>query len=120
MTAIWPSSLPPLPLYGGFEEQSRMARVQFEADTGPAIERPRGTVRLSEVTLEFIMDRQQVETFEDFVFTELGQATRDFMFQHPRTYRQVRARMTGGDNPYRLQQMTPRKFRVSFSVLVIG
>jgi len=120
MTAIWPSSLPQCPLRGTFDETPKMSRVQFESDTGPAIERPRGTVRLAEIAMAFRMTKDQAATFEDFVFTDLAQATADFMFTHPRKHEQVRMRMTGGDRPYQIQQMAPGKYQVSFSALVIG
>lgn len=121
MAAVnWPSDLPQCPMRGGFDETARMSRVQFESDTGPAIERPRGTIRLSEVSMTFRMTKVQVETFEDFVFSTIDQATADFMMPHPRKHDPVRVRMTGGDRPYQIQPMAPGKYQVSFSVLVIG
>ena len=120
MTAIWPSSLPQCPLFGSFEEAPRMARAAFQSDTGPDIERPKGTLRLAEISMAFRMTAEQVDTFEYFVFTELEQATADFLFTHPRKHEQVRLRMTGQDRPYQIQQMAPGKYQVSFSALVIG
>lgn len=119
MTAIWPSSLPQCPLRP-FDEQPRMAKNSFESDTGPAIEGPKGTVRLSEVSMSFRMTKEQVSTLEEFVFTDLGQGARDFMFTHPRKHTQVRMRMLGGDRPYQISWHAAGKYIVSFQALVIG
>jgi hypothetical protein len=119
MTAIWPGSLPQCPLRP-FDEQPRMAKTAFQSDTGPDIERPKGTIRLSEVSMTFRMTKEQVATFEDFVFTDLAQATADFMFTHPRKHEQVRMRMTGGDRPYQVSWAAPGKYQVAFTALVIG
>lgn len=119
MTAIWPSSLPEYVLFDGYGEQPRMANAAFESDVGPPIERPRGTVALTDISMTMVMSDEQLETFEDFVFTDLAQATADFMVTHPRRRVQVRVRIKGRP-PYQIAEYSPGFWRVSFQYTVIG
>lgn len=119
MTAIWPSSLPEFVLSDGYGEQPRMPNVEFPTDTGAPIERPKGTVKLTDITASMIMSDEQFATFEDFVFTDIAQATADFMVTHPRRRVQVRVRIKGRP-PYQIAEYCPGFWRVSFQYTVIG
>lgn len=119
MTAIWPSSLPEAPLVGSYAETARMRKVSFESDTGPPIERPKGTIRLGSVDMALHMTEEQLATFEDFVFNEIDQGSQPFYITHPRKLSQVKVKIVG-DEPYKLDRMAPGNWRVSFSLLVIG
>lgn len=119
MTASWPSTLPDAPLFDGYSEQPRMARATFESDVGPPIQRPRGTIRLNEIGCAMVMTSEQLGTFEDFVFADLGQATLPFLIDHPRLEDEVKVRLIG-EPPYSTDLLAPGYWRVSFTMLVIG
>lgn len=101
-----------------------MANVEFASDTGPPIERPKGTLSLVDTVISMIMTDTQLQTFEGFVYTDLTQATQSFFFTHPRLQAQVKARFKGRP-PYKI---TPagfaaigvRAWQVDFSLTVIG
>lgn len=119
MTAVWPASLPEYVLREGFNEQPLMKRATFESDTGPPIERPKGTVRLARLAVTMWMNTEQLATFEDFVFTDLRQATLSFFILHPRRREQVKVKIDG-EPPYQIAEGGHERWDVSFSLLVIG
>ncbi len=96
-----------------------MANAAFESDTGPPIERPKGTVKLTDMSASMIMSTEQVADFDEFVFDDLVQATGDFTFPHPRTGDSVRVRIKGRP-PYQIAEHSPGFWRVSFQLVVIG
>ena len=96
-----------------------MPKASFQPAVGPPIDRPRGTMRLSKMTVAAIMTDDQVSLFEDFVFTELGQATQPFNVTHPRTGEMIKVRMLG-DQPYQIAQHAPGWWRVTFEMMVLG
>lgn len=119
MTAIWPASLPQYVLSGDYGEAPRMAAVSFDSDTGPAIDRPKGTVKLTDIACSVVMTDEQLGTFEDFVHTDLGQATQPFYARHPRKGEQAKVKLVGRP-PYQIAEVVPGSWRVSFKLLVIG
>lgn len=119
MTSVWPSSLPQFVLVDGYAEQPRMANVAFESDTGPPLERPKGTISLVDIAQSMIMTDAQLATFEDFVFGDIAQATQSFMITHPRKRVQVKVRIKGRP-PYQIDPFAPGFWRVSFELTVIG
>lgn len=116
---LWPDSLPRYPLRAGYGERSAMRVVTFEADSGPPIERPRSTLRLSSVTFGFVMTSDQVRIFEDWVADDLGSGTLPFLMEHPRRQEQVKMRMTG-DPRYEIEPSGALEWTVTFSAMVIG
>lgn len=116
---IWPTSLPDYVLPDNYGEQPRWSKASFPSDVGPSIDRPRGTLRMSEVSCSTVMSLAQVETFETFVFEDIAQATLPFLITHPRRDIQVTAKIVG-DPPYRLAEIGPDNWSVSFQLLVIG
>lgn len=116
---LWPASLPDYVLPENYDERPRWSKASFPSDVGPNIERPRGTLRMSEVVCSTVMSGEQVETFESFVFGDIAQATLPFLIMHPRRRRQVTAKIVG-DPPYRLAELGPDNWGVSFNLLVIG
>lgn len=119
MTAVWPNSLPQYVRRDSYGEEARMPNVEFAADTGPPIERPKGTVRLNDISAGVIMSTEQLATFEEFVFTDLGQATLDFFFPHPRRKQQVKVRFKGRP-PYRVGFYAVGEWDVRFVLTEIG
>ena len=119
MTAQWPYSLPVPDLVDGHRQEAFMPKASFQPAVGPPIDRPRGTMRLSKMTLRYRMTKEQLERFEDFVFTDLAQGTQPFLMQHPRRKEQVKVRMLG-DDPYEIGWVNSQNFDVSFQVMVIG
>lgn len=119
MTALWPSSLPDIVSAEGYSEAPRMTNVAFESDSGPPIERPKGTVSLVDISARMLMTDEQVETFEGFIFNDLGQATGDFLFTHPRRKMQVRGRVKGRP-PYQINPAGYCLWLISFEITVIG
>jgi len=119
MIARWPASLPDFVLVEGFSETPRMPKVAFQPDTGPAIERRKGTMRLHEIPVQTIMTDEQVETLEHFIETELAGATQPFLTKHPRTEEAVKVKIEG-DRPYQLTSYTPETWKVAMTLLVIG
>jgi hypothetical protein len=127
---IWPGSLPTLVLQDNYAEAPRMTNVEFASDTGPPIERPKGTVRLTDLTLSTIMTDDQVRTFDSFVFNDLAQATSSFFWLHPRRQEQVKVRFKGRP-PYTITNLTPSytvspgnvvqgNWKIDFTLTVIG
>lgn len=119
MTAVAPAFINDYVFFNGYSEQPRMPNASFESDTGLPIERPKGTVKLVDLNISVILTPEQVETWEDFVQTDLEQATGDFYMLHPRRQVQVRVRLRGRP-PYSLIKHTPDYWRLSFQVTVIG
>jgi hypothetical protein len=117
-TAVWPVSLPCRPLRG-FDETPRVAKATFESDTGPPIERPKGTIRMADANVVFRMTTAQMAVLEDFVRTTLQQATLPFTFRHPRRDVDVKVRLPG-DNPYQCSEAGPGLWSVSMKFLLIG
>lgn len=118
MTAIWPGSLPQCPL-ADFEETAVGNRVSFQSDTGPSIERPKGTMKMSELRATLRMTSEQVQTFEDFFQNDIAQGTSSFFWKHPRKGEQVKVRITG-DRPYSIARLGAGTWTVAFLLLVIG
>jgi hypothetical protein len=118
MTAVWPGSLPSEAMAAGYSEAPRMPNIEFPADTGLPIERPAGTIALTELTISMIFTSTQVDLLRDFVYETLGQATQSFSFFHPRRQEQVTVRFKGRP-PYRVEPYG-LDYRVSFILTMVG
>lgn len=115
----WPATLPQDVLRRGYSETPRMVKATFESDTGPPIERPKGTIKLTKIPVSMIMTSTQLSTFEDFVFDDLAQGSLSFTFPHPRLGQNCTAKITG-DEPYQVAEIGADVWTVSFELLVIG
>lgn len=109
---LWPPSLPQDPLFNSYSETVRMPKVVFESDSGAPIERPKTSLRMSEVRCSMDMTSEQLRAFEDFVFYDLAKATRAFFINHPRLAEQVKVRLVG-EEPYSFKPMMQGYWEVS-------
>ena len=80
------------------------------------MERRRGTMRRSRVSVSFVATDEQVETFESFVDNDLGGASLSFYFRHPRRETQVRARILGDE--VTVEPWAFRNGQVAFMMMV--
>lgn len=119
MTATWPGSLPKAPLWGSYMESPRRPRVVFESDAGPPIERPRSSLRMTDISFALLLTDAQMGTLEDFVQSDIAGGTLPFLFEHPRTLNQATVRLIE-EPPYQTELYAPGYWRATFRMLVIG
>lgn len=117
MTALWPNSLPQSPLVDGYSEIIKRPKVSFSPDVGPPIQRRKGTVKLSSISINMVMTSAQVEQFEAFHDDTLSGGALPFLFSHPRTENQITAWIPG-DEPFQVNSISPSHWTVSFVLLV--
>lgn len=115
----WPTTLPGHVRREGYEEAPAMRFASFASDAGPPIERPKGTMRMTDTAFPFIMTAAQVEIFEDFVADDLAHGTLPFLIEHPRRGVQVSVRMTG-EPRYTIRVFAALEWLVFFRARVIG
>ena len=76
---LWPTTLPVQPLQEGTEVVSLRAKpIATPMEDGFIRQRRRSTTPLSEVTLAFILDEQQVQTLAMFVCETLNEGVQRF------------------------------------------
>lgn len=116
-TPIWPSILPQDVLLDGYGETALMPKYSVQTDNSMPIERPKTTLKATKIECQIDMTSDQLQSFEDFVFYDLGQSAIPFLMFHPRLRRQVRCVMSG-DQPYTLSKMSPTAWKVQLSLTV--
>ena len=117
--AVWPEELPQHVRGEGYGEAPAMRFASFPNDTGPDIERPKGTLPMDDSSFTFIMTNDQVDTFRAFVTDDLAHGVLPFLMDHPRRGDEVRVRMTGQPR-YTIRPFTALEWLVSFRCMVIG
>ncbi|HZJ62351.1 MAG TPA: hypothetical protein VFD36_02440 [Kofleriaceae bacterium] len=83
--AVWPASLPEIPLVAGFSESPPNTLIRTQMDAGPARVRPRYTGGPRPMKAAISCTAAQVETFDVFLLTTLLQGSQKFDWVHPRT-----------------------------------
>lgn len=113
----WPSVLPGLINRSGHSEEPVAQKASFQPDTGVPIERPKGTMRIFRLAVNWDMNADQVRIFEDFVLDDLGQGTADFFWRRPRTGEVMIARLVG-EPTYSVAPISNIWWRVSATIMV--
>lgn len=76
---LWPTTLPTRPLQDGTSvEGLRRPPVATDMEDGFRRQRPRSTTKLADMTLQFMMDQEQAETFIAFVCDTLNDGAQHF------------------------------------------
>jgi len=92
--AVWPNTLPAIPLVEGFKEAAPDTSIRTQMDTGPARIRPRYTAGVRPIAGKISCDKTQVATVDTFYLTTLLQGSQSFDWAHPRTGVTVSFRFT--------------------------
>ena len=116
MTAIWPSTIPQCPLLNGLSEQRKRNVVAFAPDVGDSIMRRRSTAAYVLTSLTFKMTTTELAAFNAFYETTLQDGSLPFDWAHPIT-KITWTWCFDGDEPPRIDRMTPKTHRVSFNLL---
>jgi hypothetical protein len=115
---LWPGNFPTVPLLEGYTETLSTPKVTFGPDSGPPIQRPKTTLRMSNIVCSYGVTESQLSAWEQFVFYDINHATAAFQMPHPRKGKQVKAKIVG-EEPYALSKMTPSLWKVTLTLLVI-
>lgn len=83
--ATWPGTLPQFVLQDGYREDLGDALLRSSMDTGPAKRRARFTAAPKELTVTIVMTSAEVDIFETFYVTTLGNGALKFTYFNPRT-----------------------------------
>jgi hypothetical protein len=83
--AVWPVTLPDIPLVEGFSESAPDVTIRTQMDAGPARVRPRYTAGVRPVVGKISCTKAQVETLDVFHVTTLMNGSLPFDWAHPRT-----------------------------------
>lgn len=76
---LWPSCLPIRPQSEGTNVDSlRRPPLATEMEDGFRRQRPRSTTKIGELTLQFLMNQAQTQTFNDFVCDTLNDGVQRF------------------------------------------
>ena len=79
----WPASLPQEPEVNGYNETPPELTQMTEPDEGPPIVRRFATAGPRLISMTMIMDKDQVETLETFMYTTLAGPVLPFDWVHP-------------------------------------
>lgn len=97
--ATWPSSIEIT--RENYNEKPPVRAIRTAMDVGPAKVRQRSTAAVRNITLSLFLTEAQLETFDAFWLTNEALA---FDFTEPRTSSTVRARFTGQEPEYTLDE----------------
>ena len=100
--AIWPLTLPQMPLISGYSESMPSNLIRSETDTGPAKVRRRGNAKPVTVQASYIMNTEQMELLDTFMYETIGGGAVCFDWPRPRFKsgdgKYVRARIVPSSN----------------------
>ena len=82
--AIWPDTLPRVPLISGYTETMPSTLLRTETETGPAKVRRRGNAKPVTVQASYIFTTEQAEDFDYFVYNVIGGGAICFDWPRPR------------------------------------
>jgi len=85
MTAVWPSTIPQGPIYGGFTEVRQRNLASFQPDVGPPNARRRSTAVGVNTACVFQFSDSDLATFNTFFETTLVDGSLPFTWLHPIT-----------------------------------
>lgn len=114
----WPAGLPPFEdtLLGRYEEQQGTTTIRSSVDVGPAKTLQRTTASIDRLSVGYVMDGSQLETFVEFYEQTTRHGALRFDVTHPRSSNlvEVRFRSTPTYTPF-----SSNKFKVVFDVEVL-
>ncbi|WP_276862340.1 hypothetical protein, partial [Haematobacter missouriensis] len=124
VVAQWPFGVPdcimPLSPQGGLQD----ARVSFEPEVGPAIERPKATWTPDVYSVQLVLiSVPQFQAFERWYKNDLRQGVLPFEFYHPITKARSAWKIVKGDPAYQVskprlrQKPDTRCIALSFSIM---
>lgn len=116
MAAVWPPSLPQVPLAAAFDEQLPDVVLRTEMDAGPAKTRRRFAVGVGTLAVTMFLDEAQQVTFDAFYGTTVEGGALRFEFTHPRTGATREMRTV---NPVALPKHKPNLFRLQMQLEVL-
>lgn len=83
--AVWPGTLPVIPLVAGYKESPPDVLIRTQMDAGPARVRPRYTAGVRPIIGEIVCTPTQVATLDTFYVTTLLQGSLPFDWISGRT-----------------------------------
>lgn len=95
----WPISLPTKLLRDGYEESEPTGAIRTQMETGPPKQRQRFTAVIQPFKGVIEVDSDQLDTFQAFYRTTLGNGVLSFDWVHPRTGASVTFRFDAGQPP---------------------
>lgn len=95
----WPGTLPQKPLEKAYEETFRASQVRSNIDGLPIVQRQRSPAYAKPINLVFQMTSAQLDIFQTFFRTDLGNGAITFTWTHPRLGVTKRIRFVGGQVP---------------------
>jgi hypothetical protein len=120
--AVWPVTLPQKPLKSGYGRSGKAVLIRSPMDSGPAKVRKRTNVGVKPVALAFKMTTAQVDDFEDWVVTDIGEGALSFTLPAPEADSgTIVVRMTGGAGSplYDVTPSSPDMWIVSFAAEIM-
>jgi hypothetical protein len=83
--AVWPLTLPQVPLVAGYRETFEDRRIVAQTETGPGKVRPRSSIGLRVLSMSFYLTEPQRQTLETFYRVETKAGELSFDYVQPRT-----------------------------------
>lgn len=118
MAILWPSTLPPVPLYDGYSESAPNTTLRTAAATGPAKVRKKSSAMPWQLNFSMMMTDTQIADFKTFVYDTLSGGALRFEMKHPRTGGTVEMRILGNESLFTVAP-AGSKWQVSFLVEVL-
>lgn len=87
--AIWPDSLPLAPLLADYHEGFTGVTTSVTTGNKSILIRRNSSRAQNRLYVAFLFNKEQVEYFETFFFDVLNGGSERFMFEHPRTRREI-------------------------------
>lgn len=119
---FWPETLPAAGALG-FTGGPQANVASFEPEIGPSIVRRRstGAVKMYPITLS-MLNLDQYNAFVEFFHATLKDGTLPFVWVNPMTSaanQKMRFVVRSGSEAYQETRLTPNKFKISFSVMLL-
>lgn len=114
----WPVSLPQKPLRDGYEEAEPSGAIRSQTDTGPPKQRNRYSATIKPFRMTIEVDSNQLDTFQAFYRTTLGNGVLPFDWTHPRTAAAIAFRFDAGQPPI-TTSVGANQYRVSMMLEIM-
>lgn len=118
----WPSSLPVNPIADAYDEVQLSPVTRTKTEVGPGKQRRRFTATFKRFSVAFLLDRDQVDTFETFWADTLSHGALRFDLRHPRLDKTIEFRFPKGlgEDAFRIAPTSSEEdddlFEVSFTL----
>lgn len=116
----WPSSLPQAPQLADYGENYTSLAQSVTTGNKSLLIRRNSTRAQDRMTLSFMLNRQQVEYFEQFFYNTLAGGTLRFNITHPRTKKIIDVSFDPtSEQVFTVQpQQTMELYKISFTIII--